>query len=440
MPFVGCSHGAQDRWIHKLAVEIEGLRNGTFLDIGCGHPINGNNTFELECRGWRGLLVDINSDMKPLVGAFRASPFVCMDAAAIDWTDVLRQHTLPSVIDYLSFDVDGTSVPAFLNLPLDRVRFRYLTVEHDFYAYGGGPRALMRYTLARLGYDLLCPDVTIHDLPYEDWWIDPSRVDSRSAEIFRTHERTECHRIVELCSEPIDGDPSRKTVMGGLLAAMREQDPVRASEYERHFTAPNHYQDNLRGILFAEIKDGGSPRTIVETGVSYGISSDRILAALDDIGIPGHGLLYSIDSAPPAGIFEVSHPRWAKFRQMSTEALPQIYERTGPWDIFLHDSDHEVWCQTFEYEVAWHFVRGGGLIMSDDATWGTPPHRAWDRFCLRHGIDYTMAGHCAVARKPVAIPGSPTTRVDREWIDSVMTHAIALADAAEREYAEVKGR
>lgn len=218
--------------------------------------------------------------------------------------------------------------------------------------------------------------------------------------------------------------------MAGLLTAMREQFPNVAQEYARHFTAPNHYQDHLRDILLGERWGGGSPRTVVETGVSYGISSDRILATLDDIGTPGHGTLYSIDCAPPAGIFEVSHPRWSKYKQMSTEALPAIYANTGPWDVFLHDSDHEVWCQTFEYEVAWHFVRGGGLIMSDDIPWGTPPHRAWGKFCDRYGLVYKMAGNCAVARKPNAIPGSPITRVDKPWIDQVIATARALADAA----------
>jgi len=226
--------------------------------------------------------------------------------------------------------------------------------------------------------------------------------------------------------------------MGGLLAAMREQFPNVAKEYEHHFTSPNHYQDHLRDILLGERYGGGSPRVIVETGVSYGISSDRILATLDEIGIPGHGLLYSVDCTPPAGIFEVSHPRWSKLRKMSTEALPYIYERTGPWDVFLHDSDHEVWCQTFEYEVAWHFVRGGGLIMSDDVTWGVPSHRAWHKFCDRYGLIFKMAGHCAVTRKPPTMPGSPTTRVYADFIESVISGARALADAAEREYAAIK--
>jgi hypothetical protein len=189
------SFGAQDQWIRSAAVDTEGLYRGTFLDIGCANPIDGSNTFELERCGWHGVLVDINADLKPLIAAARTSPFVCMDAAAINWPEVLRLHALPSVIDYLSFDVDGGAVAAFRNLPLDRVRFRYLTVEHDSYRFGDGPRALMRETLSGFGYELLCPDVMLNGLAYEDWWIDPQRVDPRLAEVFRTTEPTECHRI-----------------------------------------------------------------------------------------------------------------------------------------------------------------------------------------------------------------------------------------------------
>lgn len=195
--FMTRSFGAQDQWLRRMAIEGERLPSGTFLDVGCANPINGNNTFELERCGWRGLLIDINADLKPAIKEARTSPFVCMDAALIDWSHTLCQHALPNVIDYLSFDVDGGAIPAFRNLPLNQVRFRYLTVEHDYYRFGEAPRTLMRATLRDFGYELLCPDVTLNGLPYEDWWIDPLHVDLKSVEIFRTVEPTECHRIVE---------------------------------------------------------------------------------------------------------------------------------------------------------------------------------------------------------------------------------------------------
>ena len=35
-------------------------KNGTYIDIGCYHPIHGNNTYLLHKRGWDGINIDIN--------------------------------------------------------------------------------------------------------------------------------------------------------------------------------------------------------------------------------------------------------------------------------------------------------------------------------------------------------------------------------------------
>lgn len=185
------SFGAQDRWI-IAATECEPI-GGTFLDIGCGDPVAGNNTIKLEQRGWRGWLVDVNAAFLQINKALRWASFVCADAATFNWSSI----ALPAVIDYLSFDVDGRLVEAFANLPLESARFRYLTIEHDFYCYGAAPRDLMRSRLAGLGYELLCPDVMCQGLVYEDWWVDPARVGAEVRDRFRTTAPTECSEIVE---------------------------------------------------------------------------------------------------------------------------------------------------------------------------------------------------------------------------------------------------
>jgi hypothetical protein len=190
------SFGAQDQWIHKLAVEHDGVRNGVFLDIGCANPIDGNNTYELERVGWRGVLIDANPDVGPTIAKTRTSPFICADAAMIDWTVILKQHGLPSVLDYLSFDVDGGAVSSFMNLPLDLLQFRYITIEHDVYRFGDTPRATMRAALRERGYELLCPDVTLQGLPYEDWWVHPLHIKRSAVELFRTFGPTDCYSIV----------------------------------------------------------------------------------------------------------------------------------------------------------------------------------------------------------------------------------------------------
>ena len=81
----------------------------------------------------------------------------------------------------------------------------------------------------------------------------------------------------------------------------------------------------------------------------------------------------------------ITHPRFTWIRKYSNDALGDLYGSVGPFDLFIHDSDHGVECQTYEYEAAWLMVRSGGIIASDDVTWGQ--HNAWHDFIKRHGFD-----------------------------------------------------
>jgi hypothetical protein len=81
-------------------------------------------------------------------------------------------------------------------MPLDTVRFRILTVEHDAYRFGDGPRNAMRERLRGLGYDLLCPDVRHEWNAFEDWWIDRELVPEAVAGPFRRYESVNWREIV----------------------------------------------------------------------------------------------------------------------------------------------------------------------------------------------------------------------------------------------------
>lgn len=191
------SQAGQDRFVYQLAVVGEGRIGGTFLDVGCSVPVSGNNTYALErSGGWRGLLVDCACELAEAIARNRSSPFLCGDAKTIDWASELAKHDLGPVIDYLSFDVDYDGLTALARLPLDRLRFRYATVEHDAYRFGDGPRTAMRELLSRAGYELLCPDVECLGRVFEDWWVDPRTVDMRFAEKYRTRGSTNFLDIV----------------------------------------------------------------------------------------------------------------------------------------------------------------------------------------------------------------------------------------------------
>lgn len=158
--------------------------NGTFLDIGCGHPITHNNTFSLENYGWGGLLVDISPVWQEKYPECRRAPFVRADAFTMTpsrWIDVTHSNGLNFDIDYLSLDIDefdkGPKIKALTvlgRLLLIGFTFRCITVEHDMYKQGEEPRKSLRELLTANGYKLFRGDVSYTDGPnheFEDWWI-----------------------------------------------------------------------------------------------------------------------------------------------------------------------------------------------------------------------------------------------------------------------------
>lgn len=147
---------------------------------------------------------------------------------------------------------------------------------------------------------------------------------------------------------------------------------------------PDHYQSLLGDVIRRE-----RPLVMIESGVESGYSTEHFLVAMDN-NRSGH--LYSCDPAP-SGFYEANpivHPRFTFIKKRSYEALDEIVAKTGPIDLFLHDSDHSWKCQSWEYQWAWEHVRSGGIIASDDVGWSdtTPdkPHHAWQQFLERHGL------------------------------------------------------
>lgn len=136
------------------------------------------------------------------------------------------------------------------------------------------------------------------------------------------------------------------------------------------------------------------PDVVVETGVCNGVSSLAILHALDH---NGRGRLVSVDlplradedldefraktfddyggAAIPkdkdAGwiVPDRLRDRWDLRIGKSQHELPQLLPEIAPVDVFLHDSEHSHPCQMFEYELAWHHLGAGGLLVSDDTSW-----------------------------------------------------------------------
>lgn len=130
---------------------------------------------------------------------------------------------------------------------------------------------------------------------------------------------------------------------------------------------------------------------IVETG--SGVSSLYILKSLDALD---EGCLYSIDPLPFCG-FEISHTRYTLIKKKSFQSLAKLYQQIGVFDLFLHDSDHWIECQMYEYEMAYACLKQGGWVFSDDYEWDG--HFAWKRFCEKYKLKDITVGNIRGAQK-----------------------------------------
>jgi predicted O-methyltransferase YrrM len=136
------------------------------------------------------------------------------------------------------------------------------------------------------------------------------------------------------------------------------------------------------------------PDVVVETGVCNGLSTVSILLAIQK---NGSGELYSIDypyradeplenfrnktfedyggAAIPSDkqpgwiIPEELRGQWTLHVGKSQRELPKLVSKLNSIDLFIHDSEHSHPCMMFEYELAYEWLKDGGMILSDDITW-----------------------------------------------------------------------
>lgn len=189
--FTSYSQAAQDIFVHQVIVRPEGKLDGTFLDIGAHHPTSLSNTYALEQLGWSGWLIEREDSYAELLRAQRKSSVIQQDAREVDWLNL----DLPSVVDYLSLDVDEASLEVLRKLPLKHTQFRVITAEHNLYAYDS-MRGPMREILERHGYFMVCGDVKFGGNAFEDWWVHPSLVDVNAVAEF-VCDNTEASEIFQ---------------------------------------------------------------------------------------------------------------------------------------------------------------------------------------------------------------------------------------------------
>jgi predicted O-methyltransferase YrrM len=160
------------------------------------------------------------------------------------------------------------------------------------------------------------------------------------------------------------------------------------------------------------------PNTIVQTGVSNGLSSAFMMLALAKNGQGGK--LHVIDI--PA-IFDPDDPAWMQkgivygvvipqgkssgwivpdiYRDRfevqigdAKELLPGLIDRLDKIDMFFHDSDHTYDHMTFEFQQVMRKLAPDGVILADDIGWNAS---LWDFADKYHIPGYNFRGTIGAA-------------------------------------------
>lgn len=148
------------------------------------------------------------------------------------------------------------------------------------------------------------------------------------------------------------------------------------------------------------------PKTVVQTGVSNGLSSAYIMLALAKNGPEGR--LHVVDLPY---IFDPADPHWTQkgylhgvviphgkssgwlvpdiYRDRfevgvgdAKELLPPLIDRLDGIDMFFHDSDHTYNHMMFEFDQAMRKLKPNGVIVADDISWNTSLWDFADRYRL----------------------------------------------------------
>ena len=171
------SDDRQDEFVINL---LKFKRNGYYLDIGSCASVGSNNSYFFESLDWKGICIEKNPQFNDSYKT-RTCRFINEDALTVDYEKLFIKENFPASIDYLSLDVDEESTKVLKILPLDKYRFKVITIEHDSHFFGNVYKDEQREILKSKNYFLLCGDVLNQsgrnigqEHAWEDWYVDPS--------------------------------------------------------------------------------------------------------------------------------------------------------------------------------------------------------------------------------------------------------------------------
>lgn len=185
IPFKGCksietNHSQVMQDIFTLTV-TDGKKDGTYLEIGCGEPLQASNTALLEKLGWNGLSLDISKSIVKTFNKIRKNKAIHQDGLKANYKELFKKHNLPKDITYLSLDCDPPEVTynILTKLPLDEYKFAVITYEHDYWNDDEMKhQKLSQEYLESKGYKLVVNNIGASEYQsFEDWYIHPDLIE-----------------------------------------------------------------------------------------------------------------------------------------------------------------------------------------------------------------------------------------------------------------------
>lgn len=199
-----CSQVYQDMFILSM---LNGKKNGTYLEVGGGHPFVGNNTAILESHyGWKGVSLELKDEFVNEYRNVRKNPVLQENALTINYKQLLTEHFDTKEIDYLQLDVEPArhTFEVLLSIPFEEYKFAVITYEHDYYVdITKSYREKSRKYLSLLGYELIVNDISADGISnFEDWWVHPDLVDPEIVKIMKdTSDQIKKAKTYMLCNE-----------------------------------------------------------------------------------------------------------------------------------------------------------------------------------------------------------------------------------------------
>lgn len=191
------SQSKQDEWVGTL---YRKGRNGFFLDVGAYDGVQTSNTLFLEKElGWTGICIEANEEVFQNLCLNRSSKNILMAVTSYrgecsfsetlitpngklipcDTLDnILTASGCPSLIHYLSIDIEGAEMAALKGFPFDKWNIGAITVEHNSYLDGPTKKNALFDLLSKNGFERVVNDAKCLDpypawymKPYEDWYV-----------------------------------------------------------------------------------------------------------------------------------------------------------------------------------------------------------------------------------------------------------------------------